>query len=282
MKQKLKGFLKLCRPLNTLMFWVSVWIGAWLQGGGLIFENHLWIQVLWAAFSATAIGAGSNAINDYYDIEIGRINRPNRPLPSGILSLNEAWWAWAVLSGLGIGLGVFLSFLHVLVAVLCVGLLYAYSRWLKKTPFLGNVMVSSIGSLGVLYGAWVVGSGDLVVWAMLFAFWATLARELVKDIQDIRGDQAEGAKTLPIILGEAPTRLLAGGCIGITILITPLPYLWAMYSGTYLVLVCAANAVFLLAAYTLGAEGEQQITRTSSLLKGGMMLGMLALVTQPL
>lgn len=273
--------IKLCRPLNMLMFWFSVWIGAWLEGGHAILQASSSLNILWAACSATAIGAGSNAINDYFDMEIDQINRPDRPLPSGVLSRREAWWIWAGLSLLGAGMAVVLSAVHLVVAVLCVGLLYAYSRWFKKTPFLGNLMVAGIGSLGIGYGALVMGGVQRVMWALLYAFWATLARELVKDIQDMPGDQAAGARTLPIVWGEPPTRVLAGFCIGITVLITPMPYLWAQYNGIYLIIVGLTNAVFLYAAYGLAQQEEQQAALTSSLLKGGMMLGMLALATQP-
>ncbi|HRK72987.1 MAG TPA: geranylgeranylglycerol-phosphate geranylgeranyltransferase [Rhodothermales bacterium] len=281
MKTKLKGMIMLCRPLNTFMFWISVWIGAWLEGGQTMLQASSGLSVLGAACSATAIGAGSNAINDYFDIEIDRINRPNRPLPSGVLSRQEAWWIWATLSFFGMGMAVIVSVMHLFIAVICVGLLYAYSRWFKKMPFWGNLMVAGIGSLGIGYGALIMGGVQRVAWALLFAFWATLARELVKDIQDMPGDQVVGARTLPIVWGELPTRILASFCIGITVLITPLPYLWAQYNGIYLMIIGLTNAVFIYAAYVLAQQEEQQTARTSSLLKGGTMLGMLALATQP-
>ena len=83
--------LRLTRPLNVALFLAATALGGVLVRGGAAFEGEALGRLLLAMLSATLVGAGSMVVNDLYDVEIDRVNRPDRPLASGRVSRRTAW-----------------------------------------------------------------------------------------------------------------------------------------------------------------------------------------------
>lgn len=270
---------QLVRPVNVAMFFAGVALGGVLAVGAEAFGGAEGRALLLAMASAALIGAGANAINDVFDLAIDRVNRPGRPLPSGDLSVGTARSVWASGSALGIGLGALVSWTHLGIAVASVALLYGYSARLKRVPLAGNLAVALVLGLAILYGGLAVGPINGALWlGAAFAFGSTLAREIAKDLEDVAGDAAEGARTLPIVLGERPAVWIAAAAAGATLAALPLGP--AVGLGADFLALALPSAGLLLAA-TWALLGDAPMTtaagRSSALFKGAMVAGTVGL-----
>ena len=274
------GIMQLMRPLNCMLFVAGVLLGGLLVAGAEAFQGHQLIRLALAAGSAMLIGGGGNSINDIFDHEIDRINRPGRPLPSGQVSLRTAWWTWGAASAAGLLISIWLSATHVALAGGTFLLLYLYSARLKRLPLAGNVLVALVVALALVYGGAAVGPvGPPALVGAAFAFLTTLAREIIKDVQDAQGDAEKGLRTLPIAYGVVAAVRGAAGVIVLTIALTPLPFLVLNYGGLFLLLVLFADLLLLRVVWMLQKEPTaSQMSQASSLMKWSMVVGMGALV----
>lgn len=266
------------RPLNVLLILGSVFVGGWVAVPEGATASD-WLRLMAIAFSAAFIGSGGNVINDYFDVEIDRINRPHRPLPSGLVPVHWARNVWMIttLSGVLIGFSIS-SWKHGLTSILVSLALYIYSRWFKQLPFLGNFWVALISGVAIMYGGATFGWGFEAIWAALFAFGVTLSREITKDIEDMAGDAALGAKTLPIRFGRGTAVFLGSLMMALTILMTPLPYWWNAYGGLYLMVVGVADVLMLRAIWLLATDRETGAHQSSAYLKMAVVVGLIALL----
>ena len=276
------SLVRLVRPLNVVMFFAGVALGGLLAAGLPAFSGVQGRALALAMGSAALIGAGANAINDVFDLAIDRVNRPDRPLPSGAVSVGAARVLWGVASALGVGVSTLLSVKHLGIAVFSVLLLYGYSAHLKRTPLAGNLAVALVLALALLYGGLAVaptGWGVLLLGAG-FAFGSTLAREVAKDVEDAVGDATEGARTLPLVAGPRTAVGVAVGAVGATLVGFPLA-IPAGLGADFFALGLPAAGLLLAAAWALlGATDEtleRRAGRASTLLKVAMLAGILAL-----
>jgi len=277
----LAALARTVRPLNAALMAVGVAVGGVLSAGAALAGASAGPLAL-AALSATAIGAGANAHNDIQDVEIDRVNRPDRPLPSGALSVSAARSAWAALSALGVGLAALVSPLHLAIAAVSVGLLAAYNADLKRRPLVGNLAVTAVIALALPFGALAVGgvTGPVLLGAA-FAAGSTLAREIAKDLEDAAGDAMGGARTLAVRAPGVATGLAAAAALA-TVAALPLAHA-AGLAPAFLLLALPAATLLLAATWAvlgLGARGEAaaaQAGRASGLLKGAMATGLVAL-----
>lgn len=172
---------------------------------GVIWDWRLFVFSL----STILIAAAGYIINDYYDIKIDLINKPDRVVIGKSITRRYAILFHTFISSLGIILGTLVSLKIGLVNIICFFLLWLYSNKLKRLPFIGNLLVAiltglAIGLVNLLYEV----NNTLVVIYALFALFVTLVREIVKDIEDMKGDNTFGCKTLPILWGIRKTKWL--------------------------------------------------------------------------
>lgn len=159
--------------------------------------------------STVLIAAAGYIINDYYDVKIDYINKPERVVIGKNIPRRYAILFHVVLSGIGIAIGLLLSWRIAVLNVLSAFLLWLYSNNLKRLPFIGNFSVAFLTGLSV----WIVdllyrhGSALIVIYAS-FAFFMTLVREIIKDMEDLKGDNTFGCKTLPIVCGLRRTKFV--------------------------------------------------------------------------
>jgi len=185
-------------------------------------------EVLLLACIVFLITSAGNVINDYYDIEIDRINRPQRPLPSGEVGIKAALVLAIVLFASGIILAIFTNILCLAIAIFNSAILVGYAAWLKKTTLLGNIAVSYVSGSIFLFGGAFSGIAGLIQVSpvTLITFLAMLSRELFKDAEDVEGDSASGASTLPIRIGVKKTTYIGFFCLFGAVLASMIPYLW--------------------------------------------------------
>ncbi|MDD1669079.1 MAG: geranylgeranylglycerol-phosphate geranylgeranyltransferase [Methanomicrobiales archaeon] len=272
----LAGHITIMRPVNSLVAGFAALLGYIVATGTLDPFSLLLLPIV---FSITAAG---NIFNDLCDMEIDRINRPDRPLPSGRVTPRAAGTLAACLFSAGLVLAIPAGLACVIIAVANSLLLLFYARALKRTALWGNVAVSYLSASIYPFGGALAGIAGLERTLPLagITFLAMLARELLKDAEDVKGDSAAGARTVPILLGVKKTGVAAYACALGAIAVSLLP-LVPWWGPAYLVGVGAADVVILFgAARALRCRTPEcvRISRSTTLLKLGMYLA-LAVIT---
>ena len=204
---KFKDAIEILRPINDIMGSLTVIIGILntRSNDPIILTWNIILGVITYFFLA---GSGM-VINDYYDIEIDKINRPERPIPRGAITLKQAKILWIATSLIGITIAILHSFLfnigylNVIIAVLFAFMGWLYAAWGKKSGFIGNIIVSISFSIGLIYGAVLNNSNvpPYIYFFFLTSFFLLLSREVIKGCEDIEGDKNQGVKTLAIQIG---------------------------------------------------------------------------------
>lgn len=273
--RRIRAYVELARPLNVLIAAITVLVGA-LASGPL----HQGLPLLLACLVAALVTGGANAINDVYDVEIDRINKPRRPLPSGRLNRAQAAAFGAVFLAMALAISPFLGPWGLCIALFVTFLLVGYSARLKRTPLWGNLTVALAAGLAFLYGGIAVDRPWPALIPAGFAFLFHLGREILKDSQDVAGDRVAGARTLPTRVGVPLALKWAGLVFTLLILTTPLPYLVGHYSLAYLVIVVLGVDIPLV--YVIVSSQRDQkpdhLGRLSLLLKMDMWVGLVAII----
>jgi len=215
-------------------------------------------------------GAG-NAINDYYDREIDAINRPGRPIPSGRVSAKSAFYYSLALFAMGCLIAGLVNQVCLAVAAFNSVLLFLYARNLKAMPLAGNISVAFLTGSTFLFGGAATGVAGLFAnWIpFLLSFLVSMSREIAKDIEDMAGDRAGGARTLPIMAGERTSAALAAAFALAAVVLG----FFAPFGRVYLVIVAVADLFFLLSVLKI-ARGDA--TGSQKALKKGMAVALVA------
>ncbi|TKR27818.1 geranylgeranylglycerol-phosphate geranylgeranyltransferase [Natronomonas salsuginis] len=265
-----RGAIELMRPGNAIAAGGLTFIGAFVAGGA-----GTPVLASLAVLATTFATSGGNAINDYFDREIDAINQPNRPIPRGAVPPNIALGFSVALFIGAIALTLLLPLAAIVIAVINLIALVAYTELFKGLPGVGNALVAYLTGSTFLYGGAAVG-GDLRTVLILFvlAAGATMAREIVKDVEDIEGDREEGLNTLPIAVGKRPALFVAAVFVGFAIVVSPAPYLLGTFGSTYLLVLAPTIAGLVAGMYRSFTDP----TRGQSLLKASMFLAAIAFV----
>ena len=196
----LVSYFKIIRPFNVFFVAISVLFGAFWKTN---FESPNLIFCILAALSAALVAAGGYVINDFYDIEIDRINKPKRQIPLGKISPSSAKNFAITLFIFGIIISFIFKNIWMILLVSCNSiLLWIYAYKVKKLTFLDNILVSFVTASTFLYGGLINKNIQNSYFIFFCAFIFTIIRELVKDLEDIKGDRSNKAKTIPIIFGK--------------------------------------------------------------------------------
>ena len=271
--EAMKAYIQLTRPLNLLIAFLSILVGGFITGTIQPVE-----KLLLACFSGTFIAAGANSVNDYFDLEIDRINKSMRPLPRGAVSSKNAYFFALILFGMGTVLGGAIHLTGFIIALGSSCLLYLYSLRLKQTLIWGNVTVAFVSGLAFVYGGLAVGRIGPALIVGTFAFFYHWGREIIKDIEDIEGDRSQNLKTLPIVCGVKPALTWATVLLVILIGLTLIPYVLRIFSILYLIVVTLGVNVFLV--YVMVSMWKRpdsaHLGRLALLMKFDMFFGLLA------
>ena len=269
----IKGCILLSRPANVAIVIASVAVGSFLSGGPLS------SAVLLASVSAAFILAGGNCLNDVFDVGTDRINRPQRPIPSGRVSAKAALTCGWGLLAVGTGLSSMISGEALVIAASASVLLVLYGFWLKRVLLVSNLLVSGLGGLAFVFGGVAVGNTEGTWFPAVFAFLFHLGREVVKDAGDADGDRESGVRSVPVVFGERPALFFAAAVFAVLVCVTVLPFAQQRYGYFYLAL--AVVGVDLLVAVTmLGLalrRAWMSLARAGNLLKVGLVCGLAAL-----
>jgi geranylgeranylglycerol-phosphate geranylgeranyltransferase len=239
---KISGFVRLMRPINCAMMGFAVFVGAVLADPG--FFNVAWLGVLYGFVTGFMLTAASMTINDYYDRAIDAINEPHRPIPSGSVSPRQALAFVFVLSAVGFVFAYLTSVMCLVVAVISWIVVVTYVTVGKRSGLPGNLLVSTCVAIPFIYGSiTVLSSVPLsVLLFTLMAFLSNTGREITKGIVDVKGDKAEGIKTLAVRYGEKNAAVAAALFYVSAVALTPIPPLLNLVSFWFIPLVLVTDA----------------------------------------
>ncbi|MDR3611309.1 MAG: geranylgeranylglycerol-phosphate geranylgeranyltransferase [Ignavibacteriaceae bacterium] len=273
--KKLSSYIILIRPLNFLITFLTVIVAAVICYKGDISL----LKVLLAALTASLTLSAGNIINDIFDIKGDKINHPERPLPSGIISVNSALIYYFILTVISISLSLFISNLNLIINLLAVLLLLLYSFSIKKYILWGNILVAFLTGLVFIYGGISVNNFTHSLIPAFFAFLINLIREIVKDMEDSEGDFAVGLTTIYSEFGLEGVRKIILVLSLLLILLSVVPYVLGIYSRYYFIVILVMFIPLMI--YFLVSIGfdvsKKNLNKLSIILKLDMVFGLIAL-----
>jgi 4-hydroxybenzoate polyprenyltransferase len=244
-------------------------------GFAVLKDRNLFILTL----STVLIAAAGYIINDYYDIKIDLINKPDRVVIGKSLTRRYAIFFHTLISCIGILLGFWLSWRIAAINFVCVFLLWLYSNQLKRKPFIGNLLVALLTGLSIWLINWLyqVPNTFVIIYA-LFAFFMTLIREIVKDMEDMKGDITFGCRTLPIVWGIRKTKILLYGILFVFLMaVTFFNFSYSLVPLVYFVVFLFVPLVWLTLRLNR-ADTVKEYYHLSQLCKGIMLLGVISMI----
>lgn len=272
---KIKSYILIIRPLNTVITFFVVMVGAVIA----VDENYLFNNIALAGISAAFTAAAGNIINDIIDKDSDKVNHPNRIIPSRKLTVKQAGMEYFLLVIVASVLSSFINQLAFLIVFLTSVLLFLYSNILKRIPLLGNITVAYLTGMAFIYGGVSVGHPRAALIPAVFAFLINLIRELIKDIQDIDGDKHAGINTFPIKYGVDKTKYLITFFVIILVVSTSLPFVFNIYRIEFFVVVMIVVNPILIYFLKLLYKNDFSVNlnKLSNMLKLDMVFGLLAI-----
>ncbi len=268
---RFSGFFTITRPLNSFVAGLAAIIAYLIATGTLIPQTLLLFSVV------ALITAAGNVINDFFDAAIDAINRPDRPIPAGAVSRTAARSFAVTLFLAGILVSFFTNPLCIGIAVINSLILIAYAGKLKRTLLIGNIAVAYLSASIFLFGGALDGWNGLVhiIPVAAISFFAMVSRELLKDAEDVEGDKAGDADTVPIRIGIKKTAQLAFISAILAAAASFIPYFW--WGPGYLAGILIVDGIIIAAAFRgLNCATPRCIrtSRASPLLKAGMFMSL--------
>tara|TARA_B100000768_G_scaffold181856_1_gene206916 strand:- start:2191 stop:3213 length:1023 start_codon:yes stop_codon:yes gene_type:complete len=309
------AFIKTTRPVNLLIIAATMFtLRHFVEGGFIrlasspfkypmagftiyqISEIHFSLLTLIMVFLA----ASGNIINDYFDVKVDRINKPNRITIDRGFKRRVAMAAHHTFNAIAVSAGIYLGWaekvwFYAITPIFIAGALWFYSFYLKKTFLLGNVLVALIVSIVPLWATYGIINQPLIITAdingnsslisdfyifftlivlayTIQAYMISLFREIVKDAEDVKGDKEFGYKTLPILWGWNKTRrvLLVSMTLWFLVLLATTHYITSEFIAIWGLLFGILVAVpFLLSIWSLRKSNikKAHFTKASFLLK---------------
>ena len=261
----------------------GVVVGARVMGG----ESPA-ADLLLSATATFLVCAVGNIVNDVLDIDIDRINRPERVLPRGVMTVSHAVGVAMTFFIMSMALALTVSLVFFALAMAVSGLLLLYNLHFKRWPLVGNAVIALMASLTLITGGMVVSPSRAVtihgaLLPALFAFLLHMVREIVKDVEDIEGDSRAGVATLAVQVGIRPSLGVAFlFLIGLPTALFSEPI--ANWFGDSLASILAVGIGLPLAVLfvlALKSPSACSLRRLSTGIKIGMVAGMLALLVRP-
>lgn len=292
--------------LGALIYVMEKWVVVPILDDVAFGEQLPWYILLLIAAATILIAAGGYVINDYFDIKIDRINRPDQLIVTQYISKENAMRLSICLSGVGMVCGLVAAWLlrsstiAILFAIIP-GLLWFYSSSYKRLLIVGNVTIALLSALSPMMIAianvaqlqlkystilpYTTLEHDIYAWVggfSLFAFLLTWIREIVKDLQDQMGDRELECHSMPIVWGNIVTKIVVTALIVLTTVLIgwfwysllPFDHSWKSFSTRYIVLAIIIplwGALWLLWA----AKIPSDYRTCQQVLKLTMFLGML-------
>ena len=305
----IRPYLKLLRIGNLaflaiLLYVMEKWVAFPLLHQQKFPELMPWWVLTLLIFSVVCVAAGGYVINDYFDVKIDRINRPDDLVVTRVISRDAAMNWFYALTAIGIVAGLAVawwarSWNLLFIYIVIPGLLWFYSASYKRMLLVGNLIVAFISALVPLLVAIINADylkhlysealaytpivGQLFVWLggfALFSFLLTWAREVVKDVEDIEGDREMECRTMPIVWGETVSKIVVTLLTVATMAliaylaycVLPFPMEWSTLTGRFVIFGVMVPLVCVLVLLWF-ARSKRELHTVQQVLKFIMFLG---------
>lgn len=259
------------------------------------------------SLSTVLIAAAGYIINDYFDINIDQVNKPERVIIDRVISRRWAilWHTLFNVIGVLLGFGIAWSIGYPVLGftqLVTSGLLWFYSTSYKRQMLIGNIVISVLTALTVM----VVGFYEpklyrevnildaradyRILWLLLsyaiFAFFISMVREIVKDLEDIKGDEWLGCRTMPIVYGVNASKDVASVLGWLLIALIVIGEVVSYRLGWYWLIIYLLAAVQLPLVYVIrklaAAREPAEFHQVSSFVKAIMLTGILSMLFIPI
>jgi len=268
-------YLQISRALNSLITFLVIIVASIISIDG----SYSVLKIFLAGLSGALTASSGNVLNDYFDINIDKINKPQRVLPSGKLSSKEAFTFYIVLSVLSLLISSFININAFIIVFIAVSFLFFYSYQLKKMSLTGNIVVALLTGLAFIYGGIAVDNIKDAIIPAMFAFLINFIREVIKDMEDIEGDRQQGINTYPALYGFKKSKMIIVLIIIVLIILTVFPFVINLYTIEYfLVVMVFVNPLLVYILKSLFADDSiKNLNKLSNLLKLNMVIGLTAI-----
>ena len=298
--------IKIVRPVNLLI------IALTMYGSKLFISKQINVEIngypiafLLLVVSTLFIAAAGNIINDYFDVKADRINKPNRLIINKSLKSRWAIVLHWIFNFIGFFMAIvlaihFKSLWFVLIHLASINLLWFYSLFLKKKAVLGNLVIGFLTALipilVIIYfqlskyksqiiplenEVWYQDSAYQLIWVLsIFAFFQNFAREILKDIQDMKGDEKIYVRSLPMIIGVNKTKLILCAIL----ILSPIFYLLTYLSNQFLIIglteitslgLAIASILNLVVIIRLISFSKENLIFEDAIIKLAMLFGLI-------
>ena len=242
--KKLKAIWELMRLGHGVMLFIAILIGSLISQKTLFNNLNLPLLNIFLTFlTALFLEASTFALNDYYDLEIDRINkRTDRPLVRGDLAPKTALNLFYLLFPLGLICSYFVNMTCFLIALITALISVLYDVKMKKIKLIGNFYIAYIMAIPFVFGgATVLGNNGFSLGAInpaiyviaLIAFLAGAGREIMKDVMDFEGDKIQGVKSFPRYIGIRASNGIAAIFYLCAIVLSFLPFFFTGFGVYY-------------------------------------------------
>jgi 4-hydroxybenzoate polyprenyltransferase len=278
LKQSLGAFLRLVRfPNLMIILFAQLLVRIFVIGPAEEWASILTEPAFLMLCTATLlIAAAGYIINDYYDIKIDIVNNPKRVVIGKVLTRRVALLTHFVLNAVAVLISLFLGWKIFLTVFMAAFLMWYYSNSLKRLALWGNITISLLTGISIYFLSFLSDNNvKLVIIYAFFAFMLSLIREIIKDMEDMKGDALYGCKTLPIVWGVKNTKYFIF-VISLAFIII-MAFLFEERYNNYLALyflVAVLPVFFFLLYKLLKAETERDYRKLSSLSKWIMLIGL--------
>ena len=244
MGTKLTGLMQLFRPELSFSAGTCVLLGEIIALGGFPSMRLMLLGFACGFFlSGTAL-----VLNDYFDLEVDRINTPERALPSGMVSPREVVLLAILTALLGLGAALSISLPALLLSIIFWAIGFLYNWKFKQSGLLGNLMVSASVAVTFVLGGMAVGQPwNKIVWVFsLQAFLIDLGEEIAGDAMDIEGDRKRGSKSIAIKLGKNTALRISSFIFALVILVSFVPYVFRWLGFGYLIMISLMDLAVII------------------------------------
>ena len=247
--EKIKGIIQLIRLDLSFAAGICVVVGEFVAISGIPSLNDLILGFIVGFFISTS----ALILNDYFDIEADKINRPTRPLPSGIIRPPSVIVLWIITSIIGFVIAFQIGYIALLVVILFWIIGFLYNWKFKKRGLYGNLMVSSSVAITFIFGGIIVGNPwNVIVWSFAFiAFFINLGEEIASDALDMIGDKKINSKSIAIKMGMGNALKISSVLFGIVPFISLIPIFLGFLQWYYFITILFMNIIIIFSTFKL-------------------------------
>jgi geranylgeranylglycerol-phosphate geranylgeranyltransferase len=288
----MKAIWELMRLEHGVMLFLAILIGSLISQKTLYDNLNLpLVNIVLTFCTALFLEASTFSLNDYYDLEIDRINRrTDRPLVRGDISPKTALYLFYFFFPLGLLCSFFVNMTCFLIALITALLSVLYDMKMKKIKLIGNFYIAYIMAIPFIFGgatilgnnAFSVGAINPVIYIIaLIAFLTGAGREIMKDVMDFEGDQIKGVKSFPRYIGIRATNGIASLFYLCAIALSFLPFFLARFGVyyqniTYFILVFITDTMLLSTSLQLVLKKHPNMKFHRKYTLAAIFIGLLA------